>query len=89
MLLTASTRRHSCPRGAAHAIGIAQSPRIQSTTSACVDVSTSILDIINSCTRTTDWRVGGVEAAYGNGNLIVGGTGVGWNWPQSTFVARP
>ncbi|KAH7130578.1 hypothetical protein B0J11DRAFT_429139 [Dendryphion nanum] len=68
-------RREMCRSGYAKVSGQAITANSQS--SACRDVARGLLWVIDSCTRR-DQSVAGHNAAYNNGNLIVGGTHIQW-----------
>jgi hypothetical protein len=42
------------------------------------DVARGLLWVLDNCTRNSKKDVAGFNAAYGNGNLIVGGTNKNW-----------
>ncbi|UNI21109.1 hypothetical protein JDV02_007127 [Purpureocillium takamizusanense] len=64
-----------CRAGSGHIIGQALTSR--STSSSCSDVAIAALYTIDHCTRP-DQTVAGFQAAYGNGDLVVGCTNIHW-----------
>ncbi|GJN73239.1 hypothetical protein PLIIFM63780_007301 [Purpureocillium lilacinum] len=64
-----------CHAGSGHVTGQALNPRGAS--SYCSDVAIAALYTIDHCTRP-DQTVAGFQAAFGNGELIVGCTNVRW-----------
>lgn len=64
-----------CYSGDAQVIG--QSITGDDESSYCRDVATAVLDVINGCTRP-DQSCAGFDAAYGNGDLIIGGVNTSW-----------